>query len=632
MFSFISDLKFIATLSFVIALIVLAIILCSKFPVFRYIFGFVIFFVILISGLVSGFYLNAYYNSAGGIKGKIGSLLKPNVTETIITETDLTIKVNNVTLIKQIDESYLADIQVNETISLDIEKNYVMYFNGSNADIIEYSSQHLKGSFTQLFYLNKDLTETTIRKIDFVMFFYGNYVDIDLYVDSDVDSVSLWNSYFDRNGCNIQIKSCEKVNSEFFNVLLKFGDTIISQYKIKQGSNFILPETYSLTGYHFNYWQLNDSMVSKITNIQEDTIIYANMTKLIKVSMSLPEYNVILAYVMPNSDYVLPETLSTGYYDEDLYYFNGFKLNGEYVTEFKNLTHDVVVGVDLVELVKVYYFKNYENDSNSDFYLSMRQGKGNLISLPDIPKREFYEFLGWSFDKENVFDFSNYVLEDSINLYAIWNNGNIPVQVKLNGGSLDYNGVTYTTDFEISQNYTSVLEFANPVKENVEFFNFICREEQNQKGQSYSLTTLSLSPESIYEDIYGGVGNNVYDPDKIDEEAPITCLVIEIQWFEYDDSDEYETRKKLVEQLGLTSVPPSGTSYIETPNEALLSNELCVKTIYEHITGETIIDEMTDYEIISFVLSAIDEDVVIDESVTYTQAIYLIAENLGLND
>lgn len=239
----------------------------------------VVSFLIIISGVISFTYINAYYSASGGVRGKIGKILMPNSAEEIVQDSSITIQVDDIAFVKQLDETYASDIQINNVLVMDYTRGYSFYINGMETDLEEYSSSHLKGSFTQLFYLNRELNKTSTKKINYTIFFYETYIDFDLYLENDIDSVSLWNSYFDKNSCVIDIKENPGRSDNFNTVALMIENEEFKTVKVKQGTTYILPETFEYEDViHFCNWELDGVIVKKVEKITSDLIINLDST------------------------------------------------------------------------------------------------------------------------------------------------------------------------------------------------------------------------------------------------------------------------------------------------------------------------------------------------------------------
>ncbi|MBQ9795439.1 MAG: hypothetical protein IJW36_00560, partial [Clostridia bacterium] len=89
--------------------------LCVKFKAARLSVLVIMLLGLYTGGAVSGLYVNSYYTSSGGIIGKLESIIMPNTAETTVTASDLQIKIDDVVLIKQADETYLASIKISDT-------------------------------------------------------------------------------------------------------------------------------------------------------------------------------------------------------------------------------------------------------------------------------------------------------------------------------------------------------------------------------------------------------------------------------------------------------------------------------------------------------------------------------------
>ena len=100
----------------------------------------------------------------------------------------------------------------------------------------------------------------------------------------------------------------------------------------------------------------------------------------------------------------------------------GIRLNKENIVNIIEILIFITILVIIILLLS-YYFNNKEYKvtfitDNNVIYASQSIKKGDNVIKPDIPKKENYEFIGWSY-KGNLYNFEK-PIEDNIKLFAEW--------------------------------------------------------------------------------------------------------------------------------------------------------------------------------------------------------------------
>ena len=323
--------------------------LCVKYAAARFAVIVVLLLGLYSGGIVSGVYINSYYTSSGGIIGKIESVIMPNSADIETTSSSLTIKINDVSLVKQADETYLAKVSISDTFKLDAEKDYVLSINGMETQFSSISSTSLTGKFKQVFYIDYALTNSMVKTLNYSMFMYETYTEFDIYIENDIDAVSLWNSYFDKNGCLITINEIENINddvSSYVTITLMLEDRFNKEVLIPKGTNYVMPKALNNK---FVYWEYNNSVVTEFNNIQFDLVLnaYYSSPEIIVSLDSEYSYNneflsIQLEVLTAGEDCVLSE-LSPNLYKNDLYKFVGYKysVSGDFITEISAIKKNV---------------------------------------------------------------------------------------------------------------------------------------------------------------------------------------------------------------------------------------------------------------------------------------------------
>lgn len=96
--------------------------------------------------------------------------------------------------------------------------------------------------------------------------------------------------------------------------------------------------------------------------------------------------------------------------------------------------------------------------------------------IPSNPEVTGYKFVGWSLTNDNdansVIDLTTYTLTGDTTFYAVWSAEIMTVNFHLEGGSADFNGKTYSSDFSEVLLYNEEFNLTNLFKENCTFYDF----------------------------------------------------------------------------------------------------------------------------------------------------------------
>ena len=210
----------------VVFLVITIFTLMAEYEFMRWVFGIPIFLVLVFSGLYSYGEVNRYYSSKGGIYGQLTDLIDPNRTYTTLKKDDLTINFKNLNLTK--DEKGVYQLSKDESLILDFANGdyYVAYINGYPCEIIKLSlgddDSKFIYKFSYLFanyddYGDLDIIADDTIQIEFT--FYKTHTNVRLKTNCSDEIVGLWNSYFNKNNFEIELKKVGNIHKN----LLNFG-------------------------------------------------------------------------------------------------------------------------------------------------------------------------------------------------------------------------------------------------------------------------------------------------------------------------------------------------------------------------------------------------------------------------
>jgi len=390
----------------IIAALVAVFYFFNKFKPTQALVGIIAFAALVVSAVFSFGHLNIYYSAKGGTFGAITSILKKN--EVVIEETEQSIDFNfkNVVLMENINEKYSASITSTKKLKLDADESYFIYVNDQPCSTVSCEERDIYATYSYTF-LNRDAGEYLIIADDVMTFyfaFYDNYSYLYIEVENGETTHQLWNQYFNKNNFKVKIvkvPSSYYSRAEYKTVNVYSNDSLYKKAIVKKGSVYKLPEI-EMNGCRFLGWTLDRN-----NYLASDELTIENDV----------------------SVYGVFETLST-----------------------------VIYFYDLVP----------EIDINSNIYAVRQYILGEALSLyaPENPTKNLYTFLGWSTDGETIIDLSQTINDGTItSLYAVWKANYTTVNVDLNGGTMEKDGVVYNDNFTIMVSNDEKIILPEPIKE-----------------------------------------------------------------------------------------------------------------------------------------------------------------------
>lgn len=203
----------------VVFLVITVFTLMAEYEFMRWVFGIPIFLVLVISGIFSYGQVNKYYSASGGIHGKLTDLIDPNKTYTKVEKDNLKINFKNFNLTK--DEKGVYGLSKDEELVLKINNSdyYAAYINNYPCEITKFSIGDDDSKFVYKFsylFANYDdegdleiIADDTIQ-IEFT--FYKTHTNVKIKTNCSDEIVRLWNSYFNKNNFEIELKKVENLD------------------------------------------------------------------------------------------------------------------------------------------------------------------------------------------------------------------------------------------------------------------------------------------------------------------------------------------------------------------------------------------------------------------------------------
>lgn len=418
--------------------------LFAKYDSIRKVSGYLCLFILLVSAVFSFNIINTRYGSKGGIVGQITSIFNPNQVE--VEPSELKFNFKNVMMVKDADGIYRAEFTSADKLELKPGEIYAMYINGDEIQHNEYSDDYIISEYTYVFY-DRTFGEIASDKMKLQFAFYGKTSYLSVEVENGEQTNELWNSYFNKEGFEVQIKPVEEsyiANNSMAKITLNSLGENYKTIGIKKGSIYSPPEL-EKNGYQFNGWKLEGSeeFISEAITITENITLNADWTKIHSVNY---RYNF-----------------------------------------FPQISPDI--NSDSIRV-----------DEKYRFFLD-----GEELRLPEEnPTWKNYTFVGWSLDGKTVQDFEGLNVTEDMTIFAVWKAKTVQVHINTNGGSVELNNNLFgaVSEPELFIDFDEIVSFSNPSCENRELAYFLISfNEQWFSGttiRGYKLTDNRFDCQTIY--------------------------------------------------------------------------------------------------------------------------------------
>lgn len=459
--------------------------LFAKYDSLRKVCGYLCIFVLIVASALSFNTINKYYSSKGGIVGKITSIFKPNQVE--VQPSELKFNFKNIMMVKDSDGVYRAEFTSSDKLELKRGEIYAMYINGDEIQHNEYSDDYIISEYNYVFY-DRTFGEIASDKMRLQFAFYGKTSYLSVEIENGEKTNELWNSYFNKNGFEVQIKPVEEkyvINKSMAKIILNsFGE----KYKtigIKKGSSYTPPELEKL-GYQFNGWKHEGSeeFITEALTITEDITLNADWTKIHTINY---RYNF---YPQINPD----------------------------------------INSDSIRV-----------DEEYRFFLD-----GAEIKLPiENPTWKNYTFIGWSLDGETVQDLEGFNVTEDMTIFAVWKAKTVQVHFNTNGGSVELNNNLFNSDNEpeVFIDFDELVNLSNSTHADRELaYYLISFNKQWFSGttiRGYKLTDSSFDCQTIYSILNKDLTPSVPDGTETAPAPEVSEVYIYVIWKQPEDKNNW---------------------------------------------------------------------------------------------
>lgn len=410
-------------------------------------------------------------------------------------------------------------------------------------------------------FYDKDYNLILQDTLYFEIYIYENLSILEVYTLGGQEAVDLWNDYFNRN-------------------------------------NFLFTITTQKTEY------LSKALKHKITLNFNGAI----------------ENEVI--EVIDGFDYIIPED----YEVPSNYRIDGWYLDGLQINKIACVNNDYQIDVDIVQLFTITTNKANPNvDTNSNLEAFRLSKKEKITDIPE-PSLPGLKFVGWSLDGgETVFDFSNYEICEDLYLTAVYRGDELKLKLKPNGGSLDFNGETYTEETEIVIDFDTKITIDNLTREDYSPMLRFKDEAYSQIGWVTNDSSIiqnefeGLTPNELYYLIFEDSKSVEWNDWLLGNIEP-SNLIIYVQWI-YQGTEDYDFTICSDEQMRVMICDGIGLNY-------QLTNELLIADFFELVTGTEVENESV-FEQCDTVLKDLNESYPIreyDETLTTREFLILVCE------
>lgn len=203
-----------------------------------------------------------------------------------------------------------------------------------------------------------------------------------------------------------EICEIETYNVTYYNE----ANEVIETLTIKENEKISNILSLTKDGYVFNGWLFNNELFDFDTLVTQDINLYPSFEKLLTVTYYDNFNNVCNIEEYISGSTILIDTL----YLEEGYQFIGWLLdnNNVYNKEIV-VTEDIVLNVILKKIHTVYFY-----DNNADLITSVEVLENDKLANIPTYELEGYNFIGWSYDRETVFDLDTPISE-TFDLYPL---------------------------------------------------------------------------------------------------------------------------------------------------------------------------------------------------------------------
>lgn len=214
-----------------VVLLVIAVVICTKYEIARYIVLGVFSIGLIVSSVFAGHYLRTYYTANGGIFGYIDGIVVKNE---LVKNDEASFNLTNINFsATSNDNEFVAIYKTTDSIvELDNSSNYRVSVNGNDTFIDLIGSDYINGRFVYSFY-SRNNTLMFTDELKFNISCYKNYTQLQIFTTGGSEAVKYWNSYFAKNGITFNIEKIDKIEK-----------TVLVLEEVDSTSDFVLVKVY----------------------------------------------------------------------------------------------------------------------------------------------------------------------------------------------------------------------------------------------------------------------------------------------------------------------------------------------------------------------------------------------------
>lgn len=339
----------------------------------------------------------------------------------------------------------------------------------------------------------------------------------------------------------------------------------------------------------------------------------------VKINLIVNGASQRIVKISKGADFILPDDIQV-----DGYRINYWTKNGQKVGRLTSVKEDTTLIADVTKLYKVTFYKNYENDINSDLYLVSNFASEDKISV-SVPERTNFKFLGWSIDKINIIS-SEFNLTADTTLFALWKAEKVNYNFKFDSNvEIVVNEITYNSNFTVFDDYDKKIIVSEVFFENYSLSNF----EVLVGDKTIIVNDLSFnkSMKELFEEAYSSefdiVGNSIPKVIAIDIipvfvnlseniedwlDSDLRCFIARSYAFNFSSFEVKDwTNEQVIDELyfKITYDDSKEKSLIE--KELSISNKLKNNEMQFNVTEETTTREFLEY-IVKYIKSLVDSN------------------------